>query len=332
MVPEIGAPGAWESDYKVIPSLRTKDDGICHASNSTDAMSPYGGLPKASHVISKVQGESSMCSEDVYYLEIDKSGDIENLDMTVAVVPEPSDFGDKSNEAKSSDRSDSDLSAIQQADDMQQVAPLSYPDLTAQPVVGTVVADIVEGETQYYATPVEWGQALDVTVEVLEDTAGGDNAQQRKLEFFVQNSLAQDQQIIGKKYLSTAEFSSPVVFGTKRSVSYSNVDNNATWFGGKHYVQVSFSNVNKEVSESAEQQPVKYRMTFTPIGTPVTGPQFDTGVLAAEQTDQADPAVQSQAEKSTEPSMIWWLLAGITLVIIGGLIALLIWLFKKSKP
>ena len=38
VVPEIGAPGAWESDYKVIPSLRTKDDGICHASSRKPAM------------------------------------------------------------------------------------------------------------------------------------------------------------------------------------------------------------------------------------------------------------------------------------------------------
>lgn len=82
-VPKIGAPGVWENDYRFIPSLRTETDSICHANNSTDAMSPYGGIPKSSHLISEVQGKSSKCSEGSYFIAIEKKAGVEDLDMTV---------------------------------------------------------------------------------------------------------------------------------------------------------------------------------------------------------------------------------------------------------
>ena len=177
------------------------------------------------------------------------------------------------------------------------------------------------------------GQALDVTVEVLEDPAGEELATidkyQRKLEFLVQNSLQQDQKIIGKKDLSTNDFADPVVFGTQRSVSFSNVEDNAIWFGGRHYVQVSFSDIDKEVSAAAEQQPLKYRLTFTPVGQAVSGPRFDSdAVTTAAPAAQQQP--QAQEESKTGMSMVWWMVIAAALVLIVVVFLVINRLLKRA--
>ena len=194
-------------------------------------------------------------------------------------------------------------------------------------------ADGGRKRTTDFAADVDWGQALDVTVEVLEDPAGEELATidkyQRKLEFLVQNSLQQDQKIIGKKDLSTNDFADPVVFGTQRSVSFSNVEDNAIWFGGRHYVQVSFSDIDKEVSAAAEQQPLKYRLTFTPVGQAVSGPRFDSdAVTTAAPAAQQQP--QAQEESKTGMSMVWWMVIAAALVLIVVVFLVINRLLKRA--
>ena len=141
--------------------------------------------------------------------------------------------------------------------------------------------------------------------------------------------MQQDQKIIGKKDLSTNDFADPVVFGTQRSVSFSNVEDNAIWFGGRHYVQVSFSDIDKEVSAAAEQQPLKYRLTFTPVGQAVSGPRFDSdAVTTAAPAAQQQP--QAQEESKTGMSMVWWMVIAAALVLIVVVFLVINRLLKRA--
>ena len=58
----------------------------------------------------------------------------------------------------------------------------------------------MEGETQYFAAPVGWGQALDATVEVLDDPSDKENSASDKvarvLKFSAVNSLGEEQSLI----------------------------------------------------------------------------------------------------------------------------------------
>lgn len=334
IVPEIGAPGVFENDYVFIPSLRTEKLSICHASNSTDGIEPYGGIPRFSHLISKVQGSSNTCSEEYYYLEIQKDADFDDLDMTIYTMPEPSNYGDPSMETSTNKRADSDLGIPAPAGEVKEITPLSQPDAEATPIAGSVVTDIVSGETHYYPTAVGWGQALDVTVEVLEDPVaeelGPVDRIQRKLRFFVANNALQDQKLIGDKDLQTDRLNQPVVFGTEYPVSFGNVATNASWLGGTHFVQVSFEDREDNITAQTRQQPVKYRITFTPVGKEVEGPIWAkeaATTTAPSPTSEAPP--QAQTEEKSGISAAWWVVLVVALALLAIIVGVLTKLSKR---
>ena len=94
--------------------------------------------------------------------------------MTVAAVPIPSDKGDAFNESPSAARTKTDVLPFA-AGNTTEVKGGTQAD-NAPEVNDTAISEIVEGETQYFAAPVGWGQALDATVEVLDDPSDKENS------------------------------------------------------------------------------------------------------------------------------------------------------------
>ena len=306
-----------------------------------DSFTTSAGNPYAGALISKVQGADQQCSADFYYLEIEKGWDAPtDVDMILATVPEPTDVGDDFNQKQSAKRGSGDLGSAAEAGELQTVQPLTQWDSTIPEFSGTVVSEIVEGETQYFPVHIGWGQALDVTVQVLEDPGAADvdeiEAIGRALEFQMQNQLGQDMELVNSPSKGTiVELHEPLVFGTRWPVSYANVVKNTSWLGGRQYVQVSFTSLFRgkgHTNAATELQPVKYRLTFTPVGEEVTGPTLERGGTNAAPSGDKTDSTQLQAEDdSAGIGMVWWLVITVAVLVLIGVIALVLRLAKGSK-
>lgn len=108
---------------------------------------------------------------------------------------------------------------------------------------------------------------MDVTVQVLEDlgAAGVTNTEAvgRALEFHMQNQRGQDIELAGSANRATInDLHEPQVLGTRRPISYANVVKNASWLGGRQYMQISLTSMlrgERHTDATTELQPVKYR-------------------------------------------------------------------------
>ncbi len=341
-VPAIGTRAWHDGNITIQAQLKTADDAICKT-NFSMINTAADGLPVADKISSEIQGADSTCSGDPYFLEIDANDmAAENLDMMLAAVPEPTDLGDSFNEKAATERSDSDLGQPVAAGEEQEVQALTQWDNSVPEMSGTVVSEIVEGESQYFPVTIGWGQALDVTVEILSDPTGEELAAQgetagmensgRSLKFGIQNTLGQDQSLIGKTNESIAtDFAEPAVFGTKTPISFANVDN--SWLGGRHYVQVGFYSSfrgDDQTDATTQLQPVKYRLTFTPVGQEVTGPNFETDSAVTSSPNTTEQP-QAASEEKSGISPIWWIVVITAIVLLAGIIFALSMLSKRPK-
>ena len=197
-----------------------------------------------------------------------------------------------------------------------------------------MVSEIVEGEAQFFATSVDYGQALDVTAEVLEDPnegkVGAFESTSRALNFQVLNDLGQSQEMINEgKSLRIEEIGNQEVFSTKYPISFANMQDKyytragASWLGGRHFVVVNFQSNNRDEKTNAatELKPVKYRLTFTPVGQAVEGPKFDDSKAAPASTSAeasssatAVDAAPTSAEGHGKAMLIAGAIGALTLV------------------
>ena len=287
---------------------------------------------------------SNNCPPDKLYLGVRTQDAPHTVDMTVAAVPIPSDKGDAFNESPSAARAKTDVLPFA-AGNTTEVKGGTQAD-NAPEVKDTAISEIVEGETQYFAAPVGWGQALDATVEVLDDPSDKENSASDKvarvLKFSAVNSLGEEQSLIeDTDTLRVADIRKPVATGTMYPISYANVDVNdvqqqTAWLGGKNYFRVRFERYVGSTDEHTQLKPVKYRVTLRPSGKEVAGPKFDntavnsSGGADSRSTSMAAPDSTAQAQKT---GLNRWLYVGVgalavlLLVVVGAVM----WVVRRSK-
>ncbi len=288
--------------------------------------------------------DSKICPPDKLYLGVRTQDAPRTIDMTVAAVPIPSDKGDAFNESPSTARTKTDVVPFA-AGNTAEVKGGTQPD-NAPEVKDTAISEIVEGETQYFAAPVGWGQALDATVEVLDDPSDKEKSVfdkiGRALKFSAVNSLGEEQHLIkGTGTLEVADIKKPVATGTMYPISYANVDVNdvqqqTAWLGGKNYFRVGFERPFSGTDEHTQLKPVKYRVTLRPSGKEVAGPKFDntavnsSGGADSRSTSMTAPDSTAQAQKT---GLNRWLYVGVgalavlLLVVVGAVM----WVVRRSK-
>lgn len=343
-VPEVGTTG-YLSSFTYFPDLFQKEHSSCYEWRE-EAGNTTGGRPISGYIISRVEGKG--CDNTSYLLNLEgiTKNAPDNVDMFLAAVPEPTDLGDDFNKTPSKERTTADLGAPADLSHVTPYTPLNFPDPDAPEVEGTVEAEIVEGETQYFATPIGWGQALDVTVEVVDDPRANqvDETHEksgRALEVYVSNQLMQPQDggryPIGKNELKLQDIGTKIVTGTTTPISYANITSNSSaWLGGRHYVQVDFVSNGRsatvgDTDASTELQPVKYRINFHRVGKEVKGPTFTEGAPAtAAQTTSATPIAQPAKSEKSGIGMVWWFVIGAALLLLAAVMVVLSRLAKRS--
>ena len=287
---------------------------------------------------------SNDCPPDKLYLGVRTQDAPHTVDMTVAAVPIPSDKGDAFNESPSAARTKTDVLPFA-AGNTTEVKGGTQAD-NAPEVNDTAISEIVEGETQYFAAPVGWGQALDATVEVLDDPSDKENSASDKvarvLKFSAVNSLGEEQSLIeDTDTLRVADIRKPVATGTMYPISYANVDTGrmeqqTSWLAGKNYFRVRFERYVGSTDEHTQLKPVKYRVTLRPSGKEVAGPKFDnTAVKSSGGSDS--PSTTMTAPDSTAQAqntgLSRWLYVGVgalavlLLVVVGAVM----WVVRRSR-
>lgn len=337
-VPPIGTQRVLEGKFQYAPYLKSADDLPCQAS-ATPAGDADGGRPMSGYLISGVQGKDEYCDEDFYYLYFDEMWEVpENVDLTLALVPEPDNFGDDSNKSVAKPRTAGDLEAPVDTGEIASVQPMNQPDSHAAEVTGSVEAEIVEGETQYFAVPVEWGQALNATIEVVEDPRQHDldpfERTARALELHVLNQLGQLEEIVREQsHLRVEEIGKKHTVGTKYPISYANATEDAAWLGGKHFVQVSFTSTHREggpTDATTEIIPVKYRLTLTPVGKKVQGPEFKQAATQSKtSTEPSTTETSAENEGSAVNRTLVYVLVGVTTLALIALIFAIVKALRK---
>ena len=346
LVPEFGTRRALEDNYGFFITANNQSDGPCHVERS-GLVDIVGDHPSSGFIISKDKNEKGInCNEDYVYLHTHETFDApDNMDMTLAFVPtKPSNYGDNSNKNASTVRAKESIQEPKQSDTEVSAQGLAFPDPTAESIKGSITADIVEGETQYFPVDVDWGQSLDVSVEVIEDL-GADKVERsrqasRRLSFDVLNELQQPQKLLGEKSLRVSELNSPTVFGTERPISFGNAEaGSSAWYGGKHFIQVSFSHDRREERATADTQsiPVKYRITVATRGDAVTGPTFEASSATSSETSTAPQSSESTtatdiAQTSSLAKLLrYGTLIGILLAIIIVAIAVIVFITRRRR-
>ena len=264
---------------------------------------------------------SNDCPPDKLYLGVRTQDAPHTVDMTVAAVPIPSDKGDTFNESPSAARTKTD------------VLPFAAGNTTE-----------VKGGTQYFAAPVGWGQALDATVEVLDDPSDKENSASDKiarvLKFSAVNSLGEEQSLIeDTDTLRVADIRKPVATGTMYPISYANVDTGrmeqqTSWLAGKNYFRVRFERYVGSTDEHTQLKPVKYRVTLRPSGKEVAGPKFDnTAVKSPGETNS--PSTTMTAPDSTAQAqntgLSRWLYVGVgaLAVLLLVVVGVVMWIVRR---
>lgn len=337
-VPPVGTQRVAEGRFQYTPNLRSAKDLSCEASR-VPAGDSEGGRPMSGSLISGVQGKDDFCDSDFYYLYFDEMWETpEDVDLTLTLVPEPTDLGDDFNKKVSKPREAADLG---KGEDSGQVTPyqaLSQPDPDAPEITGTVEAEIIEGETQYFAAPVEWGQALEATIEVIEDPraneAGNFEKAARRLEMHIQNQLGQLEETVWEdSNLLIEELGKKHTVGTKYPISYANAKEDAAWLAGKHFVQVSFISTHRDdgpTNANTEIAPIKYRLTMKPVGNKVQGPKFSqAGTTSKTETSTAGTSEVSQAESAGMNRTLVYALVGMTILAILAVIFAIVAMLRK---
>ena len=287
---------------------------------------------------------SNDCPPDKLYLGVRTQDTPHTVDMTVAAVPIPSDKGDAFNESPSAARAKTDVLPFA-AGNTTEVKGGTQAD-NAPEVNDTAISEIVEGETQYFAAPVGWGQALDATVEVLDDPSDKENSASDKvarvLKFSAVNSLGEEQSLIeDTDTLRVADIRKPVATGTMYPISYANVDVNdmqqqTSWLAGKNYFRVRFERYVGSTDEHTQLKPVKYRVTLRPSGKEVAGPKFDnTAVKSSGGSDSSSTTITApdSTAQAQNTGLSRWLYVGVgalavlLLVVVGAVM----WVVRRSR-
>lgn len=287
---------------------------------------------------------SNDCPPDKLYLGVRTQDTPHTVDMTVAAVPIPSDKGDAFNESPSAARAKTDVLPFA-AGNTTEVKGGTQAD-NAPEVNDTAISEIVEGETQYFAAPVGWGQALDATVEVLDDPSDKENSASDKiarvLKFSAVNSLGEEQSLIeDTDTLKVADIRKPVATGTMYPISYANVDVNdveqqTSWLAGKNYFRVRFERYVGSTDEHTQLKPVKYRVTLRPSGKEVAGPKFDnTAVESSGGSDSSSTTITApdSTAQAQNTGLSRWLYVGVgalavlLLVVVGAVM----WVVRRSR-
>ena len=287
---------------------------------------------------------SNDCPPDKLYLGVRTQDAPHTVDMTVAAVPIPSDKGDAFNESPSAARTKTDVLPFA-AGNTTEVKGGTQAD-NAPEVNDTAISEIVEGETQYFAAPVGWGQALDATVEVLDDPSDKENSASDKvarvLKFSAVNSLGEEQSLIeDTDTLRVADIRKPVATGTMYPISYANVDTGrmeqqTSWLAGKNYFRVRFERYVGSTDEHTQLKPVKYRVTLRPSGKEVAGPKFDntavksSGGSDSPSTTMTAPDSTAQAQKT---GLSQWLYVGVgaLAVLLLVVVGVIMWVVRRSR-
>lgn len=267
---------------------------------------------------------------------------VKDIDFTVVAVPKPTDLGDDFNKTPSTGRSREDLGQPAPSENPRKVTPASQPDESAPLIDGTVEAEIVEGETQFFAVPIEWGQALDVTAEVLEDTlAQGDDfvtGLQRSLDVSFSNAVHEKVASESSGPLFTKDIGKPEVIGTTFPVSYANAGgaehaSHSSWLGGTHYVQVSARSHGRDSNTDAttELKPIKYRLTATPVGQAVKGPTFPKTAAQSPKTSSTAAKADESPSAATEEKDSGWLFPGAIIALVIAAMGAAAYTLQRKK-
>ncbi|EPH03823.1 hypothetical protein HMPREF1531_01249 [Propionibacterium sp. oral taxon 192 str. F0372] len=274
-----------------------------------------------------------------------------DVDVTLAAVAEPTDLGDPINHTEPTERTNSQLVPPTAGNDTHVSA--SYTPDHAQLLNGTTTAEIVEGETQYFAIDLGWGQHLDANLEILKDDYidKGLEGINRQLEVSALGSLGQPIDLVSRTHKDGFNFNNVHVepgdgldFGTTLPVTYANTTEfnstrNGSWLAGRHVIGVSMMNATGSRTDATTQStPVTYRLTLTPTGNTVQGPTFpDTPILkpttTTSSTNTTTPDQQPTTTNNTTTGLpLWgWAAIGATTIITAAIIAAILTLRHTRK-
>lgn len=344
-VPELGTGKGTLVGYSFAPKLLNSKEflNVCSMNTGGDSILAGADRPVSFFASSKLDQTSEDCQEGELYLNLgldrtDYDKPI-NIDMAVALVPEPSELGDPLNEKPSEERAEEAIGDPLPASEIKRLVAGIQPN-NAPELIGTTEGEIVEGETQFFAVPVEYGQSIKGTVEVLvdpglEDAQEGVGGVVRNLNIWAVNELGQKQELVGETSVHTSTDPKPYTFASKYDISYANIDadglgQTSFWLGGKQYVAVSFTNfAGRDTDAQTQLKPLKYRITLETLGDAVQGPTFDSAKVGTTKpsntTTSASPS--DQAAKPTSTHWLWIALgigAVIALAVLAGILALLL--------
>ncbi|MDO5076015.1 hypothetical protein [Corynebacterium sp.] len=364
-VPELHAGTPQFEGFSFAPKLWKADSGTtCRTTNFIDTTNSVSiEQPTTLALISSDYrgGEASCYDTDLFLdlgLQREKFDKAINVDTFAALVPEPVHLGDSFNEQPSDKRGEDAVGEPPRDRQERQLAPGAFPQ-DAPELIGVTEAQIVEGETQFFAVPVLPGQSLKGSIEIIADgdsdgDGDGDGNQEpvdpflRGLNVWVVNQLGQSHSIVGQTEAKVAQAKEPRTFASEYAISYGNLQSTETrqrlaWLGGTHYVAVSFTNfIDAATSTNAADAPaadtsattetplppVTYRITLEPIGRAAQGPDFRAAAGTGDHTATDDSA---PAGNRSERSRFWLLLAAIGGTALVVLIGVLSVMFKNAR-
>ena len=151
----------------------------------------------------------------------------------------------------------------------------------------TFRSEIVIGETQYVKIPAGWGQNLNFELSVVDEGRVDDQLFEdavKEFEFALLNPARESVDLIGATTSDVTDVNKPVRFGTARAVSFANADQpNPAWLAGDHYLAVTLArNIGDNTDEKTLSVPVRYQISFAPVGVAVAGPIFPDFTLPEE--------------------------------------------------
>ncbi len=278
-----------------------------------------------------------------------------NMDVTLAAVAEPTDLGDPINHTEPAERTTNSQLVPPTAGNDTHVSASYTPD-HAQLLNGTTTAEIVEGETQYFAIDLGWGQHLDANLEILKDDYTGSTIDgiNRKLEPSLLGPLGQPADLVSRTEDAPADdklsaypglsidSGNTLSLGTRRPVSYANNLGDpyypSSWLAGRHVIGVSMTNdTGPDTDATTQSTPVTYRLTLAPTGNTVQGPTFpDTPILkpttTTSSTSTTTPDQQPTTTNTTTGLPLWgWAAIGGTAIITAAIIAAILTLRHTRK-
>ena len=146
--------------------------------------------------------------------------------------------------------------------------------------------------------PAGWGQNLNFELSVVDEgRVDGQLFEDavKEFEFALLNPARESVDLIGATTSDVTDVNKPVRFGTARAVSFANAGQpNPAWLAGDHYLAVTLArNIGDNTDEKTLSVPVRYQISFAPVGVAVAGPIFPDFKLPEESVSTSTTSASS---------------------------------------